>query len=168
MTTTCLHDRDAEPTTPEQVGLAIEAAAARVGASRSRLTKPRRRVLELLLTASRPLKAYDLVARFHPDRRVAMPATVYRALEFLESAGLIHRLSTLKSYVACDRAFHAHAAAFPICECCGASREISPPATLSLGAAAAALGYSIDRVTVEASGRCAACRPAERQATAPG
>lgn len=82
MTTPCLHDRDAEPPTPEQVGLALEAAAARVGAAQGRLTKPRRRVLELLLTASRPLKAYDLVARFHTDRRVAMPARVYRALEF--------------------------------------------------------------------------------------
>ncbi len=104
----------------------VEAAAARVGAAQGRLTEPRRRVLELLLTASRPLKAYDLVERFHPDRRVAMPATVYRALEFLEKMALVHRLATVKSYVACDRDVHVHAA-FLICECCGASQEISAP-----------------------------------------
>jgi hypothetical protein len=52
----------------------------------------------------------------------------------------------------------AHAAAFLICDCCGATREISGPDQGAMDAAAAAAGYAIARTTIEAHGRCAACR----------
>lgn len=83
MTSSCPHDRETAPPTAAQVDRALGAAAARVAAAGERLTRPRRRVLELLLTAGAPTKAYDLVAGFHPESRVAKPATVYRALHFL-------------------------------------------------------------------------------------
>ncbi len=158
MTTPCPHHRESERSTAAQVGRALNAAAAGVLAAEGRLTEPRRRGLERLLTASRPVKAYDLVAAFHKDLRVAKPATVYRALEFLETRSLVHRLSTTKSYVACNPDFPGRPSAFLICECCGASRQIPSPAMTFL--TAAARGYTIDRVTLKAQGRCAACRPA--------
>ena len=83
MTSSCPHDRETAPPTAAQVDRALAAAAARVAAAGERLTQPRRRVLALLLAAGAPAKAYDLVANFHPDPRVAKPATVYRALQFL-------------------------------------------------------------------------------------
>ena len=154
----CLHaDVGARPT-PEAAARGGQVAAAVVSAARQRMTEPRRRVLELLLTSGRPEKAYDLIAAFHPDQRTAKPATVYRALEFLERIGLAHRLSTSKSYVACSLGTVTHAAAFLICDCCGTCREISTPEAASLTGAAAALGFSVDRVTLEAEGRCPACR----------
>ena len=52
-----------------------------------RLTNSRRRVLELLLEAGVPLKAYDLIATYSGDGEAAKPPTVYRALEFLERVG---------------------------------------------------------------------------------
>ena len=159
MTSPCPHDREAAPTTAAQVDHALAAAAARVTAAGERLTRPRRRVLELLLTAGAPAKAYDLVADFHPGSRVAKPATVYRALRFLETSGLIRRLSTLKSYVACDPEWPCSPAAFLLCDCCGAGRQIASPGMASLSAAAAAAGYQIERITLEAQGPCAACRP---------
>ncbi|MBU3971760.1 MAG: transcriptional repressor [Alphaproteobacteria bacterium] len=157
MTAPCPHDRTTESRTDAQVQHALHAAVARVAATGGRLTEPRRRVLELLLQAYGPVKAYDLVARFHADRRVAKPATIYRALEFLERMGLAHRLSTLKAYVACHRDLPAHSPAFLICECCGALREIPAPVATSLATAAAALGYTIDHITIEAEGRCQPC-----------
>lgn len=161
MTSPCPHDRNAEPWTAPQVERALEAVAVRLAAAGERLTEPRRRVLELLVSAAGPVKAYDLVARFHPDLRVAKPATVYRALQFLETKGLVHRLSTIKSYVACDPDGLAPPAAFLLCECCGACRQIALPPMASLNAAAAAAGYAVERVTLEAQGLCAACRPPE-------
>ncbi|MDP1912102.1 Fur family transcriptional regulator [Brevundimonas sp.] len=115
-------------------------------------------MLELLLTSGRPEKAYDLIAAFHTDQRIAKPATVYRALDFLDRMGLVHRLSSSKCYVACTLGMAAHSAAFMICDCCGSCREISAPTVASLVGAAAALGYSVDRATIEAEGRCPACR----------
>ncbi len=159
MTTPCPHDRKTETRTDAQVQHALRAAAARAAAAGGRLTAPRRRVLELLLQAYGPIKAYDLVARFHADRRVAKPATIYRALDFLERMGLAHRLSTLKAYVACHRDLPLHSSAFLICECCGALREIPASGATPLVTAAAALGYTIDHIMIEAEGRCQSCLP---------
>ena len=61
--------------------------------------------------------------------------------------------------VACtDDGEAAHAAAFLICDCCGATREVSGPDQSAMNAAASAAGYAIARTTIEAHGRCAACR----------
>ena len=130
------------------------------------MTPPRRRVLELLLAAGEPVKAYDLIARFGADGQAAKPPTVYRALEFLERQGMAHRIASISAYVAC--AGHAdgphgaagHAAAFLICDCCGATREVHGPDRGAIDAAAAVAGYEIARTTIEAHGRCQACRAA--------
>ena len=159
MTSPCPHDRETAPPTAAQVERALGAAAARVAAAGDRLTRPRRRVLELLLIAGSPAKAYDLVATYHQDARVAKPATVYRALQFLETRGLVHRLSTLKSYVACDPERPGAPALYLLCDCCGSCREVPAPDLAALNAAATAAGYEIERITLEGQGLCPACRP---------
>ena len=123
------------------------------------MTPPRRRVLELLLAAGEPVKAYDLIARYGVDGQAAKPPTVYRALEFLERRGVVHRIASISAYVACTAAGDApaHAAAFLICDCCGAAQEFEPDFTAQLAAAEAA-GYQVATITLEARGRCAACR----------
>ncbi|MDB5448694.1 MAG: Fe2+/Zn2+ uptake regulation protein, partial [Phenylobacterium sp.] len=50
-----------------------------------------------------------------------------------------------------------HSAAFLICDCCGAAEEFEPDFAPQL-AAAAARGYAVRAVTLEARGRCPACR----------
>lgn len=158
MTVTCLHEHDTERPSVAEVARGIEAATRRATDAGERMTEPRRRVLELLLTASEPVKAYDLISRFHTDGRVAKPATVYRALDFLEKLGLLHRISSISSYVACSGEESAHAAAFLICDCCGSTREMPPPDEGALARAVAARGYTFDRVTLEVHGHCPACQ----------
>ena len=124
------------------------------------MTAPRRRVLELLLAAGEPVKAYDLIARYGLDGQAAKPPTVYRALEFLERQGMAHRIASISAYVACTASAGdapAHAAAFLICDCCGATQEVSATLAEGLDAAAGAAGYVIERTTIEAHGRCSAC-----------
>lgn len=157
MTAACPHGHETEPPTVTTVSLALDAAHNRVVSADQRMTTPRRRVLELLLESGRPVKAYDLVAAYYGDERVAKPATIYRALDFLEKMGLVHRLSSSKSFVACTLGTAVHSAAFLICDCCGSCREISAPEAASLSGTATALGYSVARVTLEAEGRCPAC-----------
>ncbi len=158
MGSSCDHDHaDHRPGTAE-VDRALIAAEGRCVADGERMTAPRRRVLELLLAAAEPVKAYDLIARFGTDGQAAKPPTVYRALEFLERRGLAHRIASISAYVACTSGDQAHAAAFLICDCCGATQEVSTPRDDSLAQAATAAGYAIERTTIEGHGRCSACR----------
>lgn len=142
------------------LSVALDEAEARCREAGERLTAPRRRVLELLLESGQPTKAYDLIAAFGADGQSAKPPTVYRALDFLERIGMAHRIASISAYVACVRGEAAHAAAFLICDCCGDARELDPPSSQPLQAGAAAAGYRLDRVTIEAHGLCGACRPA--------
>ena len=158
MTNACRHGDPAD-----HIGLAgaalhqaIAAAEARCADSHERLTAPRRRVLELLLASDGPQKAYDLIAVFGDDGEPAKPPTVYRALEFLERLGYAHRIESLNAYVAC-RIEGGHAAAFLICDCCGAAEEFEPDFGPQIAAATAA-GYAVRSVTLEARGLCAECR----------
>ena len=132
-------------------------AEQRCEAAEQRLTPPRRRVLELLLEAGQPVKAYDLIAAYGFDGAPAKPPTVYRALEFLSGQGFAHRIERLNAYVACRRGEAGHAAAFLICDCCGATREIASAAN-PIQALGEAAGYALTGVTIEAHGLCADCR----------
>lgn len=59
-----------------------------------RLTELRRRVLELVWQSHKPLGAYDILAVLsETDGRRAAPPTVYRALDFLQENGLVHRIA---------------------------------------------------------------------------
>lgn len=124
----------------------------------ARLTILRRQVLELVLSAERPIGAYDLLDQLKTARRGAAPPTVYRALDFLMEHGLIHRVERLSAFVGCPLHNHAHAAQFLICRGCGAVEELED-ATLqtALQDAAHARGFVVQKATIEAEGRCASC-----------
>jgi Fur family zinc uptake transcriptional regulator len=136
---------------------ALTVAERRCMALGERLTNSRRRVLELLLEAGVPLKAYDLIATYSGGGDPAKPPTIYRALEFLERVGLAHRIESLNAFMPCQLEGEGHAAAFLICDCCGAAQEFEPDFAPGL-AAAKARGYAVSSVTLEARGRCPACQ----------
>lgn len=159
MAATCEHEHGAEQgLAGGGLAQALERTDAQLLAKGERLTAPRRRVLELLLAAGRPMKAYDLIAAFGTDGRAAKPPTVYRALEFLERNGLAHRIASISAYVACVHGEAGHAAAFLICDCCGDTRELVPFNSAGLANGAVAAGYRLDRVTLEAHGLCRDCQ----------
>ena len=153
----CHHAHQAGPPDAANVNRALAEADRRLSDQGERMTAARTRVLELLLSAREPVKAYDLIARFGTDGAPAKPPTVYRSLEFLERHGLVHRIASISAYVACTSGTDAHAAAFLICDCCGATQEVSASLAEGLDAAAASAGYVIERTTIEAHGRCSTC-----------
>jgi Fur family zinc uptake transcriptional regulator len=154
----CHHEDGAHPgLAGHALRLALSGAERRCLESQERLTAPRRRVLELLLAGDGPLKAYDLIAAFGQGGEPAKPPTVYRALEFLERVGFAHRIESLNAYVPCRLDGESHAAAFLICSCCGAAEEFEPDFAPGR-AAAAAKGYAVSSVTLEARGLCPACQ----------
>lgn len=143
---------------------AAEALCVRRGA---RLTDLRRDVLALVCAADAPPSAYDLLARLKDSRPGAAPPTVYRALDFLISHGLIHRIERLGAFVAClEPGRHAHPVHFLICRICHDVRELEDAALdATLTQVAAASGFTAERVAIEIEGVCAAC--AQRIAAAP-
>ena len=93
------------------------------------------------------------------DDRAAAPPTVYRALEFLLDQGLVHKIESLNAFVGCDRPEERHISQFLICTSCKAAVELNDPAiTQAVEASAQRSGFSLNRLTIEAQGLCAACR----------
>ena len=120
-------------------------------------TASRARVYELLLRAGGPVKAYDLIPAYAQDR-IAKPPTVYRALEFLENLGLVHRIASLSAYTACHGGDPTHAASFLICQCCGSAQEIAPDLYGLVSRASLQNGFSATSATLEIRGHCERCR----------
>ena len=124
-----------------------------------RVTRQRRAVLERLAAAKRPLSAYDVRDLLLPEDAAITPASVYRCLDFLMEHGVVHRLETTRSFVACEHADHDHAVQFLICRQCGTVVEAEDKkvaaATASLGQR---LGFAVDHRTVELTGICATCQ----------
>ena len=89
------------------------------------------------------------------------PPVVYRALDFLVDHGLAHRIRRLNAFAACMHPGEPHQPAFLICDSCNTVAEA--PATrvrAALEAAAAEIGFAVARSSIEATGRCPACRKA--------
>jgi len=140
----------------------LDRAAASCARRGAQLTELRRQVLGLVLAAGQPIGAYAVLDQLRALRDGAAPPTVYRALEFLQEQGLVHKLERLNAYVGCGAAGpHAHPHQFLICSGCGATAEICEPGVeAALGEAAARLGFTLRRATVEAEGVCARCAAA--------
>lgn len=160
MSATCTHPSEGAGLAGGPLRDALSEAERLCAAHGERMTPARRRVLELLFAADGPVKAYDLMARFAGGGAPAKPPTVYRALDFLSRKGFVHRIESLNAYVACRGDAAAHAAAFLICDCCGAAAEIEPGSAPGVGAAATGRGYALRSLVVEAHGLCPACRGA--------
>ena len=124
-----------------------------------RLTDLRRQVLGLILDRDSPTGAYDLLDQLRDTRQGAAPPTVYRALEFLQEQGLVHKLESMAAFVGCIAdEDHDHAAQFLICRTCGKVTELEDHELFhALEDAARRLGFKVGKATIEAEGQCAAC-----------
>jgi Fur family transcriptional regulator, zinc uptake regulator len=150
----------------------LDRVAASCAARGVQFTELRRQVLRLVLAAPQPIGAYALLDRLREERPGAAPPTVYRALDFLQEQGLVHRVERLNAFVGCAGPEpqhecghgHDHPHQFLICGACGATAEICDDRVAAAVAfAARAAGFEVARTTVEVEGRCAACVAAGRK-----
>lgn len=126
-----------------------------------RLTPARAFVLDALVRSRRALTAYELLDLLREVGLGNAPPIVYRALGFLVSHGLAHRVERLSAYVACAHVDDCQAGAFLICDDCRRVTEIPIDlAASSLGERARAEGFVVREVSVEVEGLCADCRDA--------
>ena len=124
-----------------------------------RFTAIRRRVLELVWDSHKPIGAYDILETLGKESGSAAPPTVYRALEFLIEAGLVHRLDSLNAFIGCPDPASRHAGQFLICMGCRSVTELSDAEIEKLvSSRAAERGFQASRQMLEIEGLCKNCR----------
>lgn len=123
-----------------------------------RLTPLRRRVLELVWRSHEPVKAYDVLDQLRGEHRGAAPPTVYRALDFLQQQGFVHKIESLNAFLGCGEPRARHQSQFLICRGCGEAAELADEdISRLLREKAGAVGFRIDDQTIEIMGCCAEC-----------
>ena len=127
----------------------------------SRLTGQRREVLNCVAQSHSAVGAYDIIERMAGLGPRPAPITVYRALDFLEAHGLVHKIESRNAFVACTHPHEGKPAAMLVCERCGLVAELDAPEMFeALQAAAKAQGFEVHRSVVELTGLCAPCQEA--------
>lgn len=141
---------------------AIAGAEKNCRARGARLTRLRRRVLELVWGSHEPVKAYDILELLLREHSGSAPPTVYRALDFLQAEGLVHKIESLNAYVGCGEPQYGHSAQFLICQECGTVAEMDDlDIRKLLSSKAGAIGFLVNHETIEIKGICSVCQASE-------
>lgn len=150
------------------ISTALSSAEALCAERGVQLTALRRRVLELVWASHTPIGAYEILAKLAGETGRVQPPTVYRALDFLKSQGLIHRIESKNAFIGCTQPEARHSGQFLLCRACGETAELADDKALSaLQREAAALGFTVERQTIELEGLCPRCRDGQPDAPRP-
>lgn len=140
-----------------------EAVAVRLSAAEQRYTSGRRRLVEALARAARPVRLPDIES-LAPD---LARSTAYRNLETLERCGIVHRLETggERAYFELAESLLGHHHHL-ICVACGAISDVELDGETeariddSLMSAASEAGFVPLHHNLDLFGRCADCEAA--------
>ncbi len=124
-----------------------------------RLTKNQAVVLDALKGGDKPMTAYEILGLASVrEAGLKAPLTIYRALDKLIEAGLVHRIESISAFVACERCPHPGPAGFAICDKCRKTVELTlTDCETHLTENARRAGFKVDEMHVEMRGRCADC-----------
>lgn len=116
-------------------------------------------VLAVLREANVAMSAYDVLDALRAAHPKIAPPTVYNALTALSNSGCVHRVESLKAYIACQcEGEHTHSSVLSICDECGTVEERVAPAILkNLSCFVEETGFAPQRHVIEVHGVCAAC-----------
>jgi Fur family zinc uptake transcriptional regulator len=134
---------------------ALQHAESVCAESGTRLTPIRRSVLELLWKSHQPRKAYDILSELGSSDKTAKPPTVYRALDFLQEMGLVHKVETLNAFIGCNGQ-HDHQ--YLVCQDCGDVADIHDKSLAkSVQKKAGEKGFQVTSSIIEIKGHCEKC-----------
>ena len=146
------------PSTKAAIGRHLEAARRRCEGVGVQWTPLRAEMLRLLLQRGGSAKAYELLADMQAKLGKTAPMTVYRALDFLVAHGLVHRVASGSTFVACHHPDAPHDdAMILVCDLCGSAVECDD-AALSGPLVRTLRNAGFDARNVEIRGRCEHCR----------
>jgi Fur family zinc uptake transcriptional regulator len=125
-----------------------------------RLTPLRRRVFEEIAASHTAIGAYDVLDRLarKSDARLA-PISVYRAIDALLEAGVVHRLESRNAFFACHARHNPGSRAIVLAcdECDSVLESPGEPIFAAIDAAASSAHFVPSQIMVEVRGRCSHC-----------
>ncbi|MBA2125765.1 transcriptional repressor [Hyphomicrobium methylovorum] len=129
-----------------------------------RFTDLRRKVFEEIASTRASVGAYEVLDRLAKKGTRLAPISVYRALDALLEAGVVHRLESKNSYFACNRLHHPPTTTgrrrpmFLSCEKCGVVQEVDGEHIFhAIDEAATGAKFEPRVRFVEVSGTCQEC-----------
>jgi Fur family zinc uptake transcriptional regulator len=139
---------------------ALDRAESAFAARGLRLTDLRRAVLTEIAGSHKAVGAYEVQERLADRGMRLAPISIYRAIDALVAAGLVHRLESRNAYFAC-LGMHAEAEGSVVLTCEACARVAEVPGDVvrrSIEAAAVAVNFRVRSAVVEVVGLCADCR----------
>jgi Fur family transcriptional regulator, zinc uptake regulator len=124
-----------------------------------RLTDLRLTVFREIAASHHAVGAYDIIDSLGKQGTRLAPVSVYRAIEALVEAGVVHRLESRNAFFACH-ASHVSARQNVVLACgdCGSVAEVEGEAVFSaIDAIVAQARFEMSARVVEVAGRCAHC-----------
>lgn len=133
-----------------------------------RFTELREQVFTEIAATNGSIGAYDILERLSAKGTRLAPISVYRSIDALLDAGVIHRLESKNAYFACRR--HEHATKgrpiFLSCELCGSVSEVAAQGIFdTINKLARESGFEPRVKFVEVSGICEQCAKTRREPT---
>jgi Fur family zinc uptake transcriptional regulator len=145
----------------ERVKSSVERASAIFAEKNIRFTDLRRTVFEEIASTTASVGAYEVLDRLAKKGTRLAPISVYRALDALLEAGVVHRLESKNAYFACGRLHQPRTGRRPMflsCETCGSVIETDGEEIFKSIDVVARSAHFEPRVKfVEVSGTCEAC-----------
>ena len=124
--------------------------------SKKRLTNADR-IFNHLKNSKQPLSAYEILEDMRSEG-MAAATTVYRALEKLNSVGLIHRIESLNAWTLCCGSHNEKTPIFEICNDCGIVKEhLDENLTKNINDLSKKTGFTPNNPVLEIHGRCGEC-----------
>jgi Fur family zinc uptake transcriptional regulator len=145
----------------EHVKTSMEQATVIFAEKNIRFTDLRRKVFEEIASTHASVGAYEVLDRLAKKGTRLAPISVYRALDALLEAGVVHRLESKNAYFACRRMDKPRTGRPPIflsCEKCGAVQEVDGDEIFhAIDSAASDASFETRVRFVEVSGTCQEC-----------
>ena len=150
--------------TSAELAQLIKAAQHVCGEKGKGLTEKRQRVLEIMLKQKSVMSAYELTDAYNAQYSPPIKAmSIYRILDYLESAQLVHRLLSANKFMACanqQKCNDHQLSLFLICTSCQQVEELAIAEALNnlLSRSTAQSGFQIHGSQLEINGLCSQCQ----------
>ena len=145
----------------DKVKQSVDQATAIFAEKNLRFTDLRRKVFEEIASTQASVGAYEVLDRLAKKGTRLAPISIYRALDALLEAGVVHRLESKNAYFAC-RQLHrprtGRRSMFLSCEKCGTVQEVDGDDIFhAIDAAAQGAKFEPRVRFAEVSGTCHEC-----------
>jgi Fur family zinc uptake transcriptional regulator len=145
----------------ERVKSSVDRATVIFAEKNIRFTDLRRKVFEEIASTQASVGAYEVLDRLAKKGTRLAPISIYRALDALLEAGVVHRLESKNAYFACRQLHKPRTGKRPMflsCEKCGSVQEVDGDEIFRAIDAAAHGAHFEPRVRfAEVSGTCQEC-----------